>query len=452
LNSYEEKSDNYYTVLSHSHNYQKIFNASNGALMLLEPIYNKHGSIIDARIKEKSDTIKHYINSQNTGELTLKNLMSDNYNLWIKALNLALTAEGQIYFKLYESINKKYFDIIVFNTISNKILVLIVDVSQLKKVEERFCEKILFLQNILDGIPIPAFYRDTCGNFQFANKAFEIALGLDKKEIIGQSLFKVLPEDLASKYREMDLDLLSNAGIQTYEWEFQNADGVTQRKRAQEALRISEEKFRSVLNQSPIGIGIYDPEGQLLDINLSMKEILGIESIEDVKHFNLFSDKHFKFVEEQILNNLSILSYEEELDFDRIKDVGALKTLKTGRSFIKYYISLLRYPDESIEGYLVHIQDITEQRRAVEALQSSETNLRRLTDNMIDMICQVNLVGDYEYITPSCTSVLGYEPDEMLGCSFYKFVHPQDVEKVHEHFRRVFFASTFWRKLQIIFP
>ncbi len=302
-------------------------------------------------------------------------------------------------------------------------------------------------------------------------KAFETALGVARKDILGQSLFKVLPEDLASKYRAMDLDLLSNAGIQTYEWEFQNADGnrndvifnkaplsnsdqefigvvgtfidITQRKRAQEALRISEEKFRSIFHQSPIGIAVYDPKGQLQNVNMAMTDIFGIDGIDDIKHFNLFADRHFNPADEDVLNNLAILSYEEEVDFDKIRNAGAFKTLKTGKSFIKYYISPLRYPDGSFEGYLVQIQDITEQKKATEALHDSEANLRRLTDNMIDMIGQVNVVGDYEYITPSCYSMLGYESDEMLGRSFYEFIHPQDLDKAKEHFISAFRSRTF---------
>jgi two-component system, sporulation sensor kinase E len=391
--------------------------------------------------------------------------------LWLRAINSVVESGGQAYFETYEAVNDKYLDVMVFNPVSGPMIALVSDVSQVKRIEERFQKQIVFLENILDGIPTPVFYRDTCGRFQFANKAFAIAIGLDRRDILGQSLFKVLPEDLASKYRAMDLDLLTNAGIQTYEWEFQHANGnrydvifnkaplsnseeefigvvgtfidITQRKEAQEALRLSEEKFRGIFRQSPIGIAVYNPKGQLIDVNMAMTNILGIDSIEDVRHFNLFADRHFKHGDEHILNKMAILSYEEELDFDKIRSVNAYKTNKTGKSFIKYFISPLRYPDGSIEGFLVQIQDITEQKIAAEALQASEANLRRLTDNMIDMIGQVNIAGDYEYITPSCHSMLGYEVEEMLGRSFYEFVHAQDLDKVKEHFTSAFRSKTF---------
>lgn len=466
--------DSYY-MLMHNNNfhYHRLFNTANAAVILLDPLLAVDGGICDAQIMELSQSIPGLINTsgRSLSDHTITDLNCHDTDLWLKAINTVVKAGGQAYFESYEAVNDKYLDVMVFSPASGPLVALVSDVSQVKKIEERFQKQIVFLENILDGIPTPVFYRDTCGRFQFANKAFAIAIGLARGDILGQSLFKVLPEDLASKYRAMDLDLLTNAGIQTYEWEFQHANGnrydvifnkaplsnseeqfigvvgtfidITQRKEAQEALRLSEEKFRGIFRQSPIGIAVYNPTGQLIDVNTAMTDILGIESIDDVRHFNLFADRHFKHGDEHILNKLAILSYEEELDFDKIRSVKAYKTNKTGKSFIKYFISPLRYPDGSIEGFLVQVQDITQQKKAAEALQTSEANLRRLTDNMIDMIGQVNIAGDYEYITPSCHSMLGYEAEEMLGRSFYEFVHPQDMENVKEHFTSAFRSKTF---------
>jgi len=218
------------------------------------------------------------------------------------------------------------------------------------------------LQNIINGIPTPAFYRDTSGRFQFCNKAFEIALGLSSDEIIGKSLFKVLPEDLAEKYRKMDLDLLTNAGIQTYEWEFQHSDGkrhdvifnkaplsnsegdfigvvgtfvdITQGKMAQQALRQSEEKFRNVFDQSPIGIAIYNPYGVLLDANLALRHILGINSIQDINQLNFVFSQNLTDDNSNYQHCLDIVSYEDEFDFDLMRKQGILNTRKRGKAFI----------------------------------------------------------------------------------------------------------------------
>jgi len=474
LKPHVSESNNYHLAISgKSTYYHRLFGTGSGEMIFIEPISDKSGHIYDARIMGINPSYQEYLRTFgiiNT-EQSIRQVNACSGDLWIQAIDIVLQNKCQVYFETHDILMDRFFDILVFSSFSDKLAAIIIDVTQTKKIEDHCQKQIFFLKDILDGVPTPAFYRDTCGKFQYSNQAFELAVGLNREAILGKSIFKVLPEDLASKYRAMDLDLLSNAGIQTYEWEFQHADGnrhdvifskaplsnsdgdfigvvgtftdITERKRVQEALRLSEEKFRSVFNQSPIGIAIYSTDGDIVDVNMAVKDILGIEDIEEIHHFNIFADKHFKPEDTELLKNLTIVSYEEELDFERIRKNTTFKTSKHGKSFIKYFISPLRSPDGSIEGFLVHLQDITEQKKAAQDLQASEANLRRLNDNMIDMIAQVNTNCDYEYITPSCQSMLGYEPYEMMGHSFYDLIHPKDIEKVCKHFMEAIKSKSF---------
>jgi PAS domain S-box-containing protein len=74
--------------------------------------------------------------------------------------------------------------------------------------------------------------------------------------------------------------------------------------------------------------------------------------------------------------------------------------------------------------------DITERRKAQEATQASEKWLRQITDNMLDMITQLDLQGRYVYASPSHIPILGYKPEELLGRSIFAFMHPEDKGKV----------------------
>jgi PAS domain S-box-containing protein len=76
--------------------------------------------------------------------------------------------------------------------------------------------------------------------------------------------------------------------------------------------------------------------------------------------------------------------------------------------------------------------DVTTRRLIEEALYRSEEQMRRITDNMLDIICQTDLDGKIAYASPSCFSVLGYEPEMMIGQSIYSGVHPEDVASVIE--------------------
>lgn len=80
-------------------------------------------------------------------------------------------------------------------------------------------------------------------------------------------------------------------------------------------------------------------------------------------------------------------------------------------------------PGESCQDNNVH-NDIEA------ALRESEERLRRITDNMFDIITQVDTDGIIEYVSPSVEKIMGNTPQSLLGQSIFKFVHPDDLNRV----------------------
>lgn len=66
------------------------------------------------------------------------------------------------------------------------------------------------------------------------------------------------------------------------------------------------------------------------------------------------------------------------------------------------------------------------------ALQNSEEQFRRLADNMRDLVCQIDTTGIILYASPSYRTVLGYDPQALLGRSIFAGVHPDDRETAIE--------------------
>lgn len=85
---------------------------------------------------------------------------------------------------------------------------------------------LFFLQQLIDAIPSPIFYKNARGLYQGCNKAFEAFTGLSKEEIIGKTVYDIAPKDLAEKYHEMDAALLRKPGVQVYETSVLYADGT----------------------------------------------------------------------------------------------------------------------------------------------------------------------------------------------------------------------------------
>ena len=78
------------------------------------------------------------------------------------------------------------------------------------------------------------------------------------------------------------------------------------------------------------------------------------------------------------------------------------------------------------------IGQFVERKKAEEALRESEQLYRMIADNSTDMISKHTPEGVYTYASPACHSLLGYEPEELVGRSAYELFHPEDMETIRE--------------------
>ncbi len=83
-----------------------------------------------------------------------------------------------------------------------------------------------------------------------------------------------------------------------------------------------------------------------------------------------------------------------------------------------------------IVGRVWNFRDITAFVQAQETVRRNEENLRRITDNMLDMLWETDPQGTIEYASPSCQNVLGYQAAALCGQVIYAWLHPDDVERV----------------------
>jgi PAS domain-containing protein len=75
----------------------------------------------------------------------------------------------------------------------------------------------------------------------------------------------------------------------------------------------------------------------------------------------------------------------------------------------------------------VIFQDISIFKQTEMALEESEKRYRLITDSVTDIISMASMDGAYEYVSPACRTVLGYEPEDLIGRSYAEFVHPDHL-------------------------
>ena len=104
------------------------------------------------------------------------------------------------------------------------ILGLLLDISAGIRAEQQIKEQLNFLQQLLEVMPNPVFYKDTLGRYTGCNNAFERYIGIQREQLLGKSVFDISPAELATRYHAADQALFDQPGTQIYEANVQSAD------------------------------------------------------------------------------------------------------------------------------------------------------------------------------------------------------------------------------------
>jgi PAS domain S-box-containing protein len=197
---------------------------------------------------------------------------------------------------------------------------------------------------------------------------------------------------------------------------------ITERKRAEAELRFSEERFSKAFNVCPSTMSISTfPDGRYIDVNEAYIKNLGYRREEVIG---------FTRSELNIWGRSADLAEAVQILYEQ-KSFRNLETLIRAKSG-ELRIGLVSADIFQIGGedYMLAVfDDITERKQAGAALRESEEQLRRITDNMLDMVCQTDARGIIQYASPSNESVVGYKPEDLLGKPVLNFMHPDDLNR-----------------------
>jgi PAS domain S-box-containing protein len=139
-------------------------------------------------------------------------------------------------------------------------------------------------------------------------------------------------------------------------------------ERAREDLKESEDRFREIFDQSPIGIELYDAEGRLVEVNPSCLKIFGVSDVSEVRGFRLFEDPNLTPEILERLRKGQAVRYETAFDFKKVRQRWLYQTSRSGVIDLDVQITPMGRRGEAA-GYLVQVIDISERKNAENALQ-----------------------------------------------------------------------------------
>ncbi|MCX5707970.1 MAG: PAS domain S-box protein [Candidatus Omnitrophica bacterium] len=317
------------------------------------------------------------------------------------------------------------------------------------------------IANILGVFPeaiFDAFFLETLDGviLDCNQKACEI-YGYSKEEMLSFSVYDLVPAEIAKilpaviqqeietgSFRGEALGLRKNKEIFPVEISTKvfttgeeklvavHVRDISESRKAQKALRESEERYRNIFENYVEGIFQSTPEGACHLVNPAFAQMFGFSSpqemVFEVKDISkLYVDPADRETIKKILSTVGVIkNYEAQL---KRKD-GTTLWISINAWVIKDKAGNTLYYDGSVE-------DITERKSAEIACQSSEEKYRLISENTSDFIVMMTFASNpiFTYVSPA-HKYLGYDQEELIGKAGLDFIHPDDKHRMAELLRQ----------------
>ena len=334
------------------------------------------------------------------------------------------------------------------------VTIVMLDITSLKQTERNLAIQKAYLEQLVESAPEAIAFVDTKNIVLRINREFTRIFGYDAAESIGRNLDDlVVPEEKKEEGKWLD-DEAERGAITSIETVRRRKDGsrievsllvspvnvaenqiavyciyrdITRRKRAEEEVRESEERYRRLVELSPDAVWVRRGEN-IIFINSAGVRLLGATSPEQVigkAALDFLHPSHREIAARRMAELQSpgqTVPFLEQkfvrLDGNIVDVEVAAASFKVGR--------------DTASQVIVH--DLTERKRAERELLAAETRFRLLVEQLpaITYMAGFGADGVWSYVSPQIEATLGFTPAEWMADPqlWFQRLHPDDVAKV----------------------
>jgi two-component system cell cycle sensor histidine kinase/response regulator CckA len=196
-------------------------------------------------------------------------------------------------------------------------------------------------------------------------------------------------------------------------------EDITERKRTEEELREKEGQFRTLFEDLPVSIMVFDKNsGEIVDANLAGITSYGLSTLDGLRSRDIWMEPPYSMAEALAWIRKAAAEGAQRFEWRNRKSTGDL---------FWEDVSLKPVAIGGIQRILATSIDVTERKRAEEALRESEEKFRLLVENSHDIIYSLTADGVFIFVSPTWTTLLGHPVTEVAGKPFQTFVHPDDL-------------------------
>ncbi|MEZ5171761.1 MAG: PAS domain S-box protein [Acidimicrobiia bacterium] len=327
--------------------------------------------------------------------------------------------------------------------------------ESLRDTNERVQRTNKTLSAIVNGSPLPIAVVAPSGVVEVWNPAAEALFGWTADEVEG-ARDPSLPEGFEAEFDEIRLRLANGESVDNLETRRRRRDGrdvdvllsaapivdesgrsaawvalmadITERKKAEEAVRVADQRFRSLVQNASDVITIVDADARVLFTTTSKDNSFGYDPDEMIGSdiHELVHPDDRAWVRQAFENRLREGGIGPGTQHRLLSASGEWVDIES--------VAVNLLDDPAIGGIVLTTRDVSDRKRAEERLRQSEERLRTLVANVSDLITVVDRVGNVLFTSETDAMDLGYEPDESVGMNIFDLLHPDDRERAEAAF------------------
>ncbi|MCX6233340.1 MAG: PAS domain S-box protein [Bacteroidetes bacterium] len=375
--------------------YRTLITKMQVALEMHEGIFNDSGEMVDYRFLELNESFEMLTGLKREQVIgkTFLEILPGAEKSWIKKYAQVVKTGKPLHDENYSKTFDKYYEVIAYRTKPNQFATIFFDITQRIRSEKALRESERNIMAIMNASTEAILLIDKKGNILTANdefcRRFTIIPGIQT----GINIYNYLPKEVKQYWRQwIERSVKSGQPVRFEDnhsgrfflnsvYPVLGQDGnviylavfemdISKRKDAEEALKKSEVKYRTLLNASPDGIIITDLKGRITDVSEIGLELYGTDSRNDVigKHF-------LRFVPTGLL--IKIREIIEKTQNEGLAQNIELTLKKKNQSFFISEISttLIQEPDGTPMSFMIIVRDISQRKK----LEKQQIHADRMT-------------------------------------------------------------------------